>query len=207
VKSASRQLWESRTWRYARRGTRSLFEAISQSELKAAADLYHEYVTDGIDLACDFGAGNGHFWRMAIPYPRCVVLFDLAFPEASFSPSLLRVRGDATQPPLRKSSASFILALGLLEYLDDIELVFRYWRELALPSALMLASFSPFTLPNLGRRLIDGQVRLRSEEEVSRALLCADWRIVLESVRQAGWQTLFVAKVMSSAEVKVPTVT
>ncbi len=139
------------------------------------------------------GAGNGGFWNL-VEKPQKLVLLDVASGFDEITAAGIRLIGNANQPPFRVASVECIVALGLIEYLDNLVKTLSIWREITGDSGRILFSNSPKILPNALRMLFCFGVRPRSDETVKEALRESGWRVCENIPVHAGWQSLFAAK-------------
>ncbi len=180
--------------RFNNRALTGLGKWLALWELNAAARLWQVHAPNSDGLVVDFGAGNGIFWDIATP-PKNLLLMDISanLLETSQTPCL-KVVSDALHPPLELGSCSGIMALGLIEYIRDLDGLFCRWRELAGDDCMLLISNSPPILPNLARQWLGFGAKARRDDVVRNSLRNSGWELLSDTPVRVGWQSLFVAK-------------
>ena len=186
-------LWDKRAKRYLQRGRTGFGLRIAQSELKCAAELWKMYCENLSGWAVDFGSGSGSFWDYVNP-PSKLLLSDLSKEYKNSKSPSLRIVSDVTIPPIEDDSIKCIVALGLIEYLPDLNSQFRTFRRLSKSDGLFLLSNSPPICANKIRSYLMSDVLLRSDIEVKQSLNQAGWSVLSGTLRHAGLQTLMLAK-------------
>ncbi len=179
--------------RYRFRGSRSPFEAIARSELQCAAKLFDKFCTNRVGWTLDLGAGAGGIWLFSTP-PEKLIALDYAPQIAPFSTYRHRITADAAYLPFSNDTFSTILALGLLEYIPEIESTMLAWRSASKVGGKLLITNSPPTLPNRLRAWLGLGAITRSDSVIRGILSRNGWEIVENSEKRAGWQTLLVAE-------------
>jgi len=139
------------------------------------------------------GAGNGCFWNF-VEKPLKLALLDIASGFEGISAAGIRVIANAVEPPFRVASVECIVALGLIEYLDNLVETLSIWREITGDSGRILFSNSPKILPNALRMLFGFGIHPRDDETILKALRESGWRVCEDIPVRAGWQSLFAAR-------------
>lgn len=210
-----------RVSRFRERGGSGLRQWLARRELRTAAELYVRFCAPLGGVTLDLGAGGGTIWRLVPELPKLICLDIAGLPihppfvppfvapesggEGDCLPQLSlavakthrafhRLIADAARPPLRNQAVTSIVALGLLEYLGDLEAIFSNWRNVCRTGGRMLVSNSPPTLPNRTRQWLGLGAKPRPDYEVITALGRCGWLVLEGSLRKAGWQTLLVAE-------------
>jgi len=164
---------------------------ISRRELRAAASLYLRFFHLPNPVVIDVGAGNGAFWNVA-PLPQKLFLVDYNPPAPA--PDRRSLIADAALLPFRSGTVDGVIALGLIEYLPDLESSLREWHRVSKDSGALLASYSHLGIANRVRSILDKSVRLHRDRAIELALLHTHWKILHESRIDAGLQRLFIAQ-------------
>ncbi len=180
--------------RFIKRGKKGLGKGLAQREWQTAARLWREYIEPVDGLIIDFGAGNGEFWNLLKIDKDLVFIDNLNIFENRLAN---RIVANANQPPIKSKKASAIVALGLIEYIDDIDELFKAWRLIAAPAAKLLLSNSPPIFVNLLRKYSDLKAIPRSDEAIWENLEKNGWQVLRESLRRSGWQSLITARSVS----------
>ncbi len=188
-----KKIRDRRIARFHRRGISGLSKPLVLSEWKAAADVWNRHISPVSGWTVDMGAGNGGFWNY-VEKPQKIALLDIAPRFKMFSAAGFRVIGNAVEPSFRVASVECIVALGLIEYLDNLVETLTIWREITGDNGRILFSNSPKIIPNALRRLFCFVVRPRSDEIVKEALRESGWRVCENIPVCAGWQSLFAAR-------------
>lgn len=191
--SDKRQFWQMQSRRYQNRGGNGLSEIIAREELTAASKLWNAKFARLNGWILDLGAGGGGFWNLCTP-PQKLIAIDLIPSIAPSTTYSFRISGDASFLPVETHSISAILALGLLEYIPDLEALFLDWRRVCKEDALLLVSNSPPILPNRLRRWMGLGAIPRSDEEIIGTLIKCGWCVLDGSGSRAGWQSFIMAK-------------
>ena len=139
------------------------------------------------------GAGHGGFWDF-VEKPQKLALLDIASGFEVIDADGIRVIGNADQPPFRVVSVECIVALGLIEYLDNLVETLTIWREITGDNGRILFSNSPKIIPNTLRKLFGFGALPRSDETVKEALKESGWQVCENVPVRAGWQSLFAAR-------------
>jgi len=161
------------------------------SEWNAAAGLWSKHIAPVSGWTIDLGAGNGSYWDL-VERPHKLLWLDITSGFTNTSKAI-RITADTQEPPLADGSIECIVALGLTEYLEDIEGVFSTWRKLVSDQGKILFTTSPPLLTNRLRRLISPDVHIREDDEILNALHETGWRLIHPAPVHAGWQSLFAA--------------
>jgi len=154
--------------------------------------LWHWNLEPTVGWTVDFGAGNGGFWA-ATGRPKQLVLVDIVddFTNATPGPWVI---ADARLPPFAPGSVGCIVALGLSEYIDDLEELLARWRGIVRTGSGLLLSNSPPVIPNLLRWVCGLGARPRRDSAVISALERTGWKRLTPSPLHKGWQTIFAAR-------------
>ncbi|MCF7809697.1 class I SAM-dependent methyltransferase [bacterium] len=187
-----KSIWDRRAKRYRIRGLSGPGKVIALSEWKAAARLWNEYMSSVSGWTIDIGAGNGGFWDL-VKRPENLVCLDISTGFVK-NPDINRVVANAINPPFSDCVIECIVALGLTEYLTDIEEVFSKWRNLVSDGGKILFTGSPPLLMNRLRKLFSPDVNIRNDDEIVKMLQITGWRLLHPKPVHAGWQSLFVAE-------------
>ncbi len=190
---SSKTLWEERGKRFLDRGVKGIGASVAQTELKAAARLWDERIGSVLGWTADIGAGNGIFWDYVKCQPAKLLLTDISKIYSQSTYRFNRLVADSENMPLRNESFNSIVALGLLEYIMNIEQMLNSWHGLVKPEGLLLLSNSPRTVPNMLRSTFGYGAIPRDDSNVQKILSDTGWETVCDPVR-AGWQTLMVAR-------------
>lgn len=191
--SKTHRKWLRSSSRYRSRGGGSLWEAVARKELQTASQLYHEFCTDRHGWTLDLGAGSGGIWQFTPP-PQKLIALDFAPQIASLKTYSHRFTADASYIPFKNGSISTIVALGLLEYISDLDTTFREWRQTCQTGGSLLLSNSPPSLPNKLRCWLRMGSLPRPDDLIIAALGRQGWSVILESQKSAGWQSILVAE-------------
>ncbi len=191
--------WLRSSHRYWSRGSGGFLDIIARRELRAAAGLLSAYCAYHEGWTLDLGAGSGGVWLFSSP-PQKLIALDFAPRTASPETYPHRLTADAAILPLKKGSITTILALGLLEYLGNLESALCEWRRVCNPEARLLISNSPPSIPNRVRKWIGFGAVPRSDAEIEDALFRLGWRVIENSRRRAGWQSMLVAEPVAILE-------
>ncbi len=170
-----------------------MFEALARRELHSASRLYNEFCTGHDGWTLDIGAGSGGVWLFSLP-PNKLIALDFAPLLAPPDKYTFRLTGDASNLPFSEGTFSTILALGLLEYVNDLELTLGDWRKACKPGALMLLTNSPPILPNRIRKWLRLGAIPRADSQIEEILIRQGWRVIENSRRRSGWQSMLVAE-------------
>lgn len=183
-------VWARRAKRYRKRGTSGFGSSIARAEWQAAADLWNAEIKQTDGWTVDFGAGNGGFWRYVTP-PHKLLLVDIIRLVRADSDHRWII-ADGNLPPIRHESIECIVALGLLEYIQNIEHTLSNWHEIIKPGGKLLVSNSPPIMQNRLRRIFGFGAIPRPDSQVEETLRISGWRNLPSSPKYGGWQTIFV---------------
>lgn len=187
----NRQIWNAHIARYRRRGISGWGSGIALAEWRAAAGLWHEHFQPADGWVADFGSGNAGFWQL-VTKPERLILLDIVDFGLNALPGQVFI-GNAAKTPFRANSLSAIVALGLCEYLDDLDAACAEWRHIARDGCKLLVTNSPPLMVNRIRGWCDGIVRVRSDHEFAETLVRNRWSQLTKTPIRAGWQSVFVA--------------
>lgn len=185
--------WQRREAWFRQRGYRFIGRSIAIKEWNAAAKIWDEFIQPVDGWTVDFGAGNGGFWNHVTNCHR-LVLSDIGTGYKLTGREFARVGADAVAPPFKDESLSCVVALGLIEYIDDIDELFRNWRRLVKDNASLLITNSPPVIQNKLRRSFGFCSIVRSDNEVISTMKRTGWKLIPDSVTRAGWQTILAAR-------------
>lgn len=191
--TSSKSLWAKRGKRFRNRGVKGIGAFVARAELEAAAKLWDTDFSSVQGWVADIGAGNGLLWDIVKRKPDRLLLSDISRAYNMSSPSCCRMIADGEAMPIRRNSLNSIVALGLIEYIVELDIALEKWSKLTKAGGLLLLSNSPKTLPNRLRAAFGFGAIPRDDVAIINALTHCGWEIVCDPVR-AGWQTLFVAK-------------
>jgi len=197
--SQKHRKWLRSSERYRSRGGKSLWEVVARKELLIASQLYHEFCTDRQGWTLDLGSGSGGIWQFTTP-PQKLIALDYAPQIASLKTYPYRLTADACLIPFKNGSISVILALGLLEYIDDLDATFREWRQACRTGGRLLLTNSPPSLPNKLRCWFQLGAIPRPDELIIAALGRQGWKVISKSKKSAGWQSMLVAEAVNLQE-------
>ncbi|MBM3326930.1 MAG: class I SAM-dependent methyltransferase [Calditrichaeota bacterium] len=192
--SSRHRRWERFAPRYLRRGVNGLDKYIARCEWSAAALLYERYFLPGQGWILDIGAGNGQFWNFVEQNPAKLILLDIAAGALQAATFRLKVIAEAGHLPVRPGAAEGLIAMGISEYIEDLETTLTEWRQSVKPGGRLLLTWSAPTAANYLRRFWNMNLYLRTNDEIHSMLTRAGWaRLLIEPVR-SGWQYLTAAQ-------------
>lgn len=190
--NSTQTIWRKRAARFSRRGLRGLGRGLAQAEWQAAADLWKVVAGDIKGWVVDLGAGNGGFWDLVQRPSRLISLDLVIIPQVTIPPPML-VQAKAEQLPFTKETITGLTALGLVEYLHNLPMVFQEWRRVVKPNGYLLLTNSPPVLPNMARRIFGFGAKPRPDSVIITDLERSGWKVAQSSPRR-GWQSAFLAR-------------
>ena len=189
----NRTLWDKRAGRYIQRGKTGLGVRVAREELICASELWNTHCENVTGWTVDFGSGSGCFWDLVTP-PQRLLLTEISKLYTSGFPFRHRIVADANNPPIKDQSVECIVALGLIEYIPELDQFFIEMHRIAGESGFFLLSNSPPIIQNQLRSYIMPDVIPRRDKAVIKSLQNSGWVVPDEYHKRAGWQTLLIAK-------------
>lgn len=153
-----------------------LFRHLLAAEQKSLRALLQQFPPRaGVHL--DLGSGTGDNLAILPPAsPRLVV--DRDFSMLKRNTNLRRILARAEQLPFANASFTFVSAIGLLEYISDVEIFFREVSRVLQPEGSFLFTSSPPNWANHCRRVWGEKLSFRTESQLRAMLTATDWRVL-----------------------------
>jgi len=188
-----RRMWERLTRRYHKRDWSGPGNFLTRREWEGARRLFDRHCKSIEGAIIDLGTGGGAFWRVLDLLPDRVIRIDIIRTYAPVSAVGSFVQADARHLPLVSCKVGCIVALGLTEYLNDLDAALHEWRRVITARGRLLLTWSPpGALGNQVRRLTKPPVYLRKDEAMLQHLTQSGWHPVC-AVEHHGWQAMVVA--------------
>lgn len=153
-----------------------LFRHLLAAEQKPLRALLQQFPPrTGVHL--DLGSGTGD--NLAIlpsATPRLAVDSDFSMLKRNANSS--RILARAEQLPFVNASFAFVSAIGLLEYINDVEIFFREVRRVLQPEGTFLFTSSPPNWANQWRRVWGEKLYFHSEPQLRIILAANGWRVL-----------------------------
>ncbi len=125
----------------------------------------------------DLGSGTGDSLQI-LPFEEKRIAVDAEWAMLRRNPSSRRVAARTEALPFSDESSIFISAIGLLEYIEEIDLFFSEVRRVLLPGGIFLFTSSQPNMANRLRWLWGEKLYFQSEQQIGKILQTHGWRIL-----------------------------
>jgi ubiquinone/menaquinone biosynthesis C-methylase UbiE len=153
-----------------------IFKNILLAEEKNISGLLQQFPpATGVHL--DLGSGTGDNLPI-LPFAAKRLAVDLEFSMLKRNPNPCRLIAHAGKLPFKAGSFAFVSAIGLLEYLNEIELFFAEVKRVLQPEGYFIFTSSP---PNWANRLRLGwgeKLHFHTERQLRGILQANNWQVL-----------------------------
>ncbi|MDZ7362678.1 MAG: class I SAM-dependent methyltransferase [candidate division KSB1 bacterium] len=166
--------WKAPVYSLARR--LPFFRRLLAAEQNNLVKLLQQFPPPtGVHL--DLGSGTGD--NLAIlPGAAKRIAVDAEISMLRRNPASRRVVARAEALPFAAASFDFVSAIGLLEYIDDVEIFFREAKRVLQPNGSFLFTSSPPTWANHVRLVWGEKLYFCSEQKLKDFLQTSGWQIL-----------------------------
>ena len=141
-----------------------------KKENQAFKSLLEELVPSEIKTICDLGVGRGHSLKLipetiqekiAIDKSMAMIHYTKKdFPENNF------IQADVLNLPLKGESIQLIICIGLIEYIPDLEILFKQLDFILMNEGHIILSYSPKSVFTYLRFLRGHRIYTRNSREI-----------------------------------------
>jgi ubiquinone/menaquinone biosynthesis C-methylase UbiE len=168
------------------------FHFIIQQENDNIERLLNSIETDGKKIV-DLGTGNGNalkFFKHAIGSLGVDITFSMLRRARQLHPDVLMIQADAISLPLQNRSVDIASAIGLSEYIKDIELFLVEVHRVLKNNGNFLVTFSPPGIITKIRSLFGNRVYPRKLEHIVEVTKRMPFQVIRTEHSFMQWQVL-----------------
>ena len=168
------------------------FHCIIQQENNNIERLLNSIGTNGKKIA-DLGTGNGNalkFFEEAIESFGVDVTFSMLRRARQLHPEVSMIQADAIRLPLQNRSVDIATAIGLSEYIKDIELLLIEVHRILKDNGHLLFTFSPFGITTIMRSMFGNRIYPRNLKQIEEIAKRMRFQVIRTEHSFMQWQVL-----------------